>query len=133
MTKRKDYFREYHKEYSLNTKQVKLVFSKEQYKFISQLAKKERVKIAPFLKELALSQIDGQAFINSTAKEDLKALRFAIYNIANNINQIAHHSNQIQRLTEKDSGNLLIYLKQLNDTIESYTKGELMKEQGYDH
>ena len=55
------------------------------------------MKPTTLFRELALSQLEGVSFIPDTIEEELKALRFLILNIANNVNQMAHPFQHAQR------------------------------------
>ena len=54
---------------------------------------------------------------------ELNQLKFLIRNIANNLNQIAHHTNTVKRAA--DAGHVFAELKRLELCVEEYTRGRL--------
>lgn len=133
--KRRQYQEQYKKQYSAKTKRVNLTLTNQEYRAFLREAKAEGMKLTSYIKQLALTSFSQQAHIPSDLKDELKTLRFTIHNIANNVNQIAHYSNTVHSMTASDENNLLQYLKQLDDVIQSYTKGRILKggEQDDDH
>ena len=133
--KRSEYQKQYREKYKSRTKRVNLTFTNEEHRAFLRAAKSEGVKLTSYIKRLALAGFNGQAHIPSTLKEELKTLRFAIHNIANNVNQIAHHSNTVHSMTMVDENNLLQHLKQLDEVVQSYTEGRILgdKEGGHDN
>lgn len=125
---RKAYLKKYRKTYKDKVKRVNLTFSNTEYRKIYRTAKADNMKVATFIKQLTLRTVNNEPHIPSTIHDELKTLRFAVLNIANNINQIAHHSNTIHNLTQAEENNLLQYLKQLDEVIRSYTSGRLLDE-----
>lgn len=85
------------------------------------------MKVTTYIKQLALAGLEQQTHIPEEIKTELKTLRFAIYNIVNNVNQIAHYSNTMCNMTMSEENNLLQYLKQLDDVIQSYIKGRILE------
>jgi len=115
-TNRKDYLKQYRTSYQ--SRRVNLTLSKDEYRAFTLSARKEQSK-------LALSALHNQAHIPTDLQEELQTLRFAILNIANNVNQIAHHSNRIKAMSENDEQSLLVYIKQLDDVVKRYTEGRI--------
>ncbi len=67
----------------------------------------------------------SQTVIPENLETELKTLRFAIRNIANNVNQIAHYSNLVRSVSTTNENNLLQHIKQLEEAVEEYTKGQI--------
>ncbi len=122
-TDRKDYLKQYRKSYQ--SRRVNLTLNPNEYKAFLRSARKEKSKLAPYVKKLALSALQDQTHIPASLQEELQTLRFAILNIANNVNQIAHHSHRIHALSEDDEQNLLLYIKQLDSVVRSYTEARI--------
>lgn len=133
--KRSEYQKQYREKYKSRTKRVNLTFTNEEHRAFLRAAKAEGVKLSGYIKQLAFSGLQQKAHIPPDLKEELKTLRFAILNIANNVNQIAHYSNTVHSMTASDEHNLLQYLKQLDDVVQSYTEGRILgdKEGVHDH
>ena len=87
--KRKSYLKKYKQE----TKRVSITLTNEEYQELLKLSKKARVKPTTYLKNSYLSNKDKTYLLSGDLKAELQSLNFAIRNIANNINQIANHSN----------------------------------------
>ena len=125
--KRREYQQHYREQYKSQAKRVNLTFSQDEHCAFARAAKSENVKVTTYIKQLALAGLEEQAHIPEEIKAELKTLRFAIHNIANNVNQIAHYSNTVRNMTMSDENNLLQYLKQLDDVIQSYTEGPILE------
>ncbi|MCW8923898.1 MAG: plasmid mobilization relaxosome protein MobC [Gammaproteobacteria bacterium] len=129
---RKTYQRQYRETYKAQAKRVNLTLSKSEYRDFTRAANTDNTKITSFIKELALAGLENRAHIPDELQEELKTLRFAVHNIANNVNQIAHHSNMVKNMTLSDENNLLHYLKQLDEVIRSYTSGTILSNSNND-
>lgn len=124
--KRSEYQKQYREKYKSRTKRVNLTFSNEEHRVFLHSAKTEGEKLTSHIKKLAISGLTGKSHIPPDLKKELKTLRFAIHNIANNVNQIAHYSNTVHSMTVDDENNLLQYLKQLDDVVQDYTEGRIL-------
>lgn len=116
--KRKLYNKQYKAEYNQRVKRVYLVFSQSEYDEIEKRAKSENVKPATLVKNMALAYHQQSPIIPESLKEELKELRFLIRNVANNINQIAHHSNTIGRLI--DENGLLLEIQKMEQAVNQF-------------
>ncbi len=125
--KRKEYQRKYREKYKTQAKRVNLTLSKEEYRDFVRAAKSEKKKTSTYIKELALAGLENQAYVPSELQDELKTLRFAIRNIANNVNQIAHYSNIVRSVSTENENNLLQHIKQLEEAIYQYTEGRILK------
>ncbi len=119
--KRKEYLKQYQKHYK--AKRVNLTLSDKEYQEFSRMAK--NTKIAAYIKSLAVAGLESQTLIPKNIEKELKTLNFAIRNIANNINQLTHYSNIIRELSIQDEHNLSQHLKQLDEVVSNYTKGQI--------
>ncbi len=122
---RKAYQRQYREQYKSQVKRVNLTLTKKEYQSFSRSAGNQ--KVTSYIKQLALDGLHTQANIPENLEAELKTLRFAIRNIANNVNQIAHHSNTVRSITTSEENNLLQHLKQLEEVIRKYTEGRIME------
>jgi hypothetical protein len=104
---------------------VNLTLTADEYRAFSRQAK--NTKTTTYVKKLALAGLHSQTLIPENLETELKTLRFAIRNIANNVNQMAHFSNTIRAMSVQDEHNLLQHLKQLEDAVIEYTKGQITK------
>ncbi len=133
--KRSAYQKQYQAQYSARTKCVNLTFSKDESLALCRAAQSQHKRPAAYIKALALAGMQGHAVLPVELQEELKTLRFAIHNIANNVNQMAHHSNTIHAMTLDDEHNLLQYLKQMDEVVQCYTEGRMLaiQDNGHDH
>jgi hypothetical protein len=115
----------YNKEYSQRTNRVSLTFTNAEYAELEKRAKAENVKPTTLVKNMALAYHQQAPIIPETIKEELQELRFLIRNVANNINQIAHHSNTIQRLA--DENGLLLEIQKMEKTINDFVLQKLKR------
>ncbi len=119
--KRKAYLKQYKKHYQ--AKRVNLTLSPDEYREFLREAK--NTKLTTYVKNLALAGLHSQTVIPENLETELKTLRFAIRNIANNVNQIAHYSNLVRMVSTANENNLLQHIKQLEEAVEEYTKGKI--------
>ena len=68
-------------------------------------------------------QIRGNTLKSRAVEEELKELRFLISNIANNVNQMARHSNQIKQVT--DENEVFQKLHELEQLVTNFTNNRL--------
>lgn len=123
--KRKIYNQQYKAEYSQRMKRVSITFSNSEYSELEKRAKSESVKPATLVKNMALAYHQQVHIMPEPIKEELQELRFLIRNVANNINQIAHHSNTIQRLA--DENGLLLEIQKMEQIINDFVAQKLKK------
>lgn len=123
--KRKAYQKDYRQTYKTRAKRVNLTLTHAEFRAFKRAAKGEAT--ASFIKHLALAGLEGVAHIPEDLKEELSTLRFAIRNVANNVNQMARHSHRVQAMTVAEENNLLQHLRQLEQAVESYTQGRILK------
>ncbi len=67
--------------------------------------------------------LDSALYVPADVSDQLTQLKFLIRNVANNLNQIAHHTNTVKQAADK--GQVFAWLKQLERHVESYTLGRL--------
>jgi hypothetical protein len=104
---------------------VTVGFNKSEYEEIEQRAKKEGVKPTTLVRNMTLAYHQQTPIVPESIKEELQELRFLIRNVANNINQIAHYSNTIQRLA--DENGLLLEIQKMEKTINDFVAQKLKR------
>jgi len=92
---REHYQRDYRQQYKDQAKRVNLTFSLPEYRSIARGAKTSGLPVAAYVKRLALSAHDRRAETPEELAEQLAELERVIRTIANNVNQMARHSNRI--------------------------------------
>ncbi|WP_020560815.1 plasmid mobilization protein [Thiofilum flexile] len=101
-----------------HVKRVSITLSNSEYSELEKRAKKENIKITTLVKNMALAYHQQAPLFSSEQLQEMQEMRFLFRNIANNINQIAHNSNMIKRLT--DENGLLLEIKKLEDIVMNY-------------
>ncbi len=119
---RKDYYKIYNAERRKKIKDVHIYLTNEEYKIFKNIANKENLKVPQVIKSMALSQAGKTFFQPKEKQEKLNEFVYLIRNIANNINQIAKHSNTIKEL--RNERGLLAFLKDLEDKVKEFIKND---------
>lgn len=118
---------EYQKQYRNRTKRkfrdVSLRLSTQDYRELKSYADDNGYGLATILREGALAQIRGSHIRASGVEAELKELRFLLSTVANNVNQMAHHSNVVRHVV--DEGGALAKLRELETLIEDYVHSKL--------
>ena len=122
MNNRKEYYKKYNKEKRKQLKDVHIYLTQEQYNYFEKVAEKEGLTVTSLIKAMALLQAEKTYYLPKEIQEKLNEFVFLIRNIANNVNQIARHSNIIKTLT--DEHGLLNYLQRLETEVKEYVKKE---------
>lgn len=120
---RKIYNQHYKTEYQERTKRVSITLSLSEYAELEKRAKVEGVKPTSLVKNMALAFHQQTPIIPEMVQVELQELRFLLRNIANNINQIAHHSNTIKRLA--DENGLLLEIQKMETTINDFVTARM--------
>jgi len=100
---RREYQKAYQKEYNAHKKRVNLVFSEAEYGSLSRQAKASGEGVATYVKRRALEAHHGhmEAMIPEELQAQLTELDRVIRTIANNMNQVAHHSNRVRQVLDE--------------------------------
>ena len=101
--KRSDYQRDYQKQYQARTKRVNLVFSASEHRGMKNAAGASGEALATYVKRRALESHQNQidAAVPEELLEQLADLDRVIRTIANNVNQMARHSNQVRHVLDE--------------------------------
>lgn len=117
---RAEYHAEYGKQYRENVKRPRLTFSEEEFRQIEELAKSLELKPAVFLKRLVLSAMKGTTLQSEESLQDFQEIRFLLRNIANNLNQIAKHSNTVGYVL--DENQVLQNIRDFEETTSDFVE-----------
>ena len=122
---REDYQREYQRKYKNQAKRVKLTFSMDEISPLEATAHSSDVPLAQFIKKLALQAFDNRTVpsLPEEVEERLADLDRLIRNIANNVNQMAHLSNRIERVLDEQE--VFLHLSSLEKELRSSIEGML--------
>ncbi|ASF47839.1 plasmid mobilization relaxosome protein MobC [Methylovulum psychrotolerans] len=117
----KDYHKKYRKEYKNKVKYITLSIPAPLYDELEKLSELEQTKVSTLFKNMGLAYLQQKTLIPKDYLEALREHTLLIRNIANNINQMAHHSNTLRLMTQSDEHSLLMELKKLEEAVEEYT------------
>ncbi len=123
----KNYHRNYRKVYKDKVKYVNVAIPVSMYEELEKLSEIENVKVSPLIRNMALAYMHQKTFVPKKIENKLKELTLLVRSIANNVNQMAHYSNTVKYMTEREEHGLLMELKRLEDTVKDYTLSQLKK------
>lgn len=113
---RSEYLRAYRQKYRDHAKRVNLTFDLSEHRLLSRAAKAEGIPLAALVKRLALQSLPGaQAEAPGLLAEELAELDRVIRTIANNVNQMARHSNRIAHVLDEQE--VFLHIAALQDEL----------------
>lgn len=98
---REQYQRDYRQQYRDHAKRVNLTFSLAEYRGVARSARDAGLPVAAYVKRLALAAHEGHSALPEELAEQLADLERVIRTIANNVNQMARHSNRIAHVLDE--------------------------------
>jgi Bacterial mobilisation protein (MobC) len=113
----------YLQSYQANTHRVAITLTPTEYAELEKRAKVEGVKPTTLVKNMAIAYHQSQQIPQEPILKELQELRFLLRNAANNINQIAHHSNTVGRLV--DENGFLDEVRKMETTITDFVSARL--------
>ena len=108
---------EYEAEYYQTNKRVRLTFPNSDYAIIEEIATKQGLSVASFIRLATISQAKNLYLFPKELEDKMKETVFNIRKIGNNINQIAKYSNEQRHTNPEMIESLLVYLKDLEEEI----------------
>lgn len=124
---RDDYLKQYRQHYNAHNKRISITVSNAEYQALSHMARQEDKKVTALVKDYAFASLSQQLAMPKQVQDELQQLRLLIRTIANNVNQIARHSNRVHDLVADDEHSLLLHLQSLEAQIMAYTQGQFAK------
>lgn len=112
---RQAYKKAWNQKNKTQVKRVSMTLTPIEYARFEKRAKKEGVKVTTLVKNMAIAYEQQAPLFTPEQLHEMQEMRFIFRNVANNINQIAHHSNTIKRLA--DENGLLLEIKKLEDIV----------------
>jgi hypothetical protein len=109
--------------YQANTHRVAITLTASEFAELEKRAKAEGVKPTTLVKNMAIAYHQSQQIPQEPILKELQELRFLLRNSANNINQIAHHSNTVGRLV--DENGFLDEVRKMETTITDFVSARL--------
>ena len=125
MTIDKNYHKKYREEYKKKVKYINVAVPFPVYEELKKLAEIENTKVSALMRNMALAYMQQKTAIPKNIEAELKEFTFLMRNVANNINQIAHHSNIVKHMVDENA--LLMEIKKLEDQVKQYTHSQLKK------
>lgn len=120
---RTGYLKGYLVDYRVRNRCLNITVPLADYKKLEKAARREGKKPTRLLVELGLMHLDAVLYVPAELKGELAQFQRLVRNVANNLNQIAHHTNTVKQAADK--GQVFAWLKQLERHVESYTLGRL--------
>ena len=113
------------KDFRKNKVRKEIYFSKQEIAEFEKVAATENLNTGVVIRNMALAYLQKRPALNSHQKRQLDSveseltkLTFLVRNIANNVNQIARHSNRVDSLVNEYE--LLEHLKALDQEVERF-------------
>lgn len=106
-------------------KRVWITLSDSEFEKLKKISLKEGVKHGDLVKASLMNFLESTQYIPTSVQEELQELRFLIRNIANNVNQMAWHSNRVKYVV--DENKIFLELQKLQSVIFEYATGKLRK------
>ena len=123
MSNKKEYLKKYREKNKGKTKRVSVTLSLSEFKELEKMAKVEKTKPTTLLKKLAFSNINKKVDFPLDVSADFSDLVHILRGVANNINQMARHSNIIKRVA--DESRLFAMLKEIEDKNRKFLEGKM--------
>ena len=98
----KEYQRDYRARNKGKRHVVSVSLSSDDHRDIARFAKAQDMSLSAILRESTLQQSRMAQLQSPQVVEELKELRFLISNIANNMNQMAHHANRVKHVVDEN-------------------------------
>ena len=115
-TYQSDYQRAYRQKYKDQARRVNLTFALSEISAFERGAAASGQPLAQFVKGLAMQGLDKQAApLASGIEERLDNLDRLVRNIANNVNQMARHSNRLEQVLDEQE--VLLHLRLLEQEL----------------
>lgn len=117
MTQRTDYQKQYRQSYKDQAKRVNLTLSLSEHRSLQRAAKASGEPLSAYVKRRALEahEVQEQAVIPEELLEQLADLDRVIRTIANNVNQMARHSNRVRQVL--DDTQPFLYIQSLESEL----------------
>ena len=131
---RKSYQKAYWADYKKKMRryQPRIDLSEIQYQGFEKDAKAHGFSsVSKTIKHMALAYQQESFLVPLSEREKLDEFVFLVRNIANNLNQIAHHSNAVRGVT--DESRVFEHLKKLENEVKSFVSSKYKKKKGHDH
>lgn len=120
---RSQYMKAYRAQYKERMKVIKVALDPTLYRGLQRLAKRQKAKMTTLIRTILANATTDQALATPSVESDLKTLVRLMRNAANNLNQMAHHSNVVRRVVDESA--VFAELRRLEKHVNDYTNGRL--------
>lgn len=117
------YMKDYRADYKTRVKIVKVTMPLSRFATLEARAKAEGSKPSTLAREFIEAGLKREARVPTEIRTELSSLSRLIRSVANNLNQIAHHSNTVRHVA--DERGVFQWLKALERHVADYTRGRL--------
>ena len=120
---RSKYMKGYRAQYRQHTHDVRVTLTADLYASLRAAAKSNGTTPTSLARDFIACGLTAEARIPASFAEDLRRHEMLVRNIANNINQLAHHANTVRKVIDVQS--VFADLRRLEDAVRSYTTNRL--------
>lgn len=120
---RQRYMKDYRALYRQRTRDVRITLTSEQFAALRAAAKSERTTPTGLGRHLIVAGLSRDLRVPAAVATELKSLEFLVRNIANNVNQLAHHANTVRVVI--DPAAVLAELRRLDAVISTFVTERL--------
>ena len=119
--------KEYQKAYRQKTKgkrhYVTVALSPEEHQLLTLYAKTHQCSASTLLRKATLLLCEQSQLASPEIEQELRELRFLMANIANNLNQIARHSNRVKQVVDDEAA--LRLFREMETTLKDFVDSRL--------
>lgn len=115
---RKAYLKQYRQDYKNQAERWSVTLTKKEANLLRKQAEREGIKPNVLIKNLAFAYYEKETYVPEDIKEEIRKVYFLFLGVANNINQMTHHSNTIRTLVDENA--FLMEIKKLEDMAREY-------------
>ena len=106
-----------------NRKVVSVSMSADDFREIQRYAKEQKLSTSALLREASLHQCRASQLHSPQVQEEVQNLRFLLSNVANNMNQMAYHSNRLRGVMSENA--VLQCFADLDELLRSYVSDRM--------
>lgn len=100
---RKRYMKSYRATYRSRTRDVRIALGTDLYDHLKSVASAEGIPPTTLARALIEAGLHRRSLVPAAVLDELRTLERLVRNIANNINQLAHHANTVRRVVDLDA------------------------------
>jgi hypothetical protein len=120
---RAEYQKQYREKNKHRTKNVTVTLPISLHKEFQSFADEQGISLSNLLRESADLQIRQSKLKARAITKELRELRFLISNVANNVNQMAHHSNRLKQVLDENA--VFTQLRELDEMVTKFVDNRL--------